>query len=105
VSRQSEELKHHREATDLAHNSFCLLCGREGMCVPAHFPVHRGMGGRWGYWGPSKWVPLCGEPGGCHDLVDGRLGIGSQKGWERWRQARKDVSSRLLLWWDRSGSA
>ena len=65
----------HIAATRLARDSACLLCGKVGTCVPAHFPRHRGSGGRFeNDWDRQHWVPLCGEPGACHDYTDGRSG-------------------------------
>lgn len=86
----------HKEASRAAAESACLLCGRTGSCVPAHFPKHTGMGGGKDKWNPELWVPLCGQPGACHDLVDGRNGIGSAKGHQKWVTARETVSARVL---------
>jgi hypothetical protein len=62
----------HREASKLAAQSTCRVCQRHG-CVPAHWPRHRGSGGRFeNDWDQEHWIPLCPE---CHSLVDGRLGV------------------------------
>jgi hypothetical protein len=73
----------------------CLLCGATGSCVPAHFPKHTGMGGSKDKWDLDRWIPLCGLPGSCHDLVDGRNGIGSKKGHAAWLKARTTLYARL----------
>ncbi len=91
------EASEHRQATEAAKTMACTLCGRKGSCVPAHFPHHRGMGGRKGYWQRKHWTPLCGEMGACHDLIDGRNGVGSQRGHERWIAARQKLRETLGL--------
>lgn len=73
-SRPKRSTPEHRAATELAHRSACLLCEKTGTCVPAHFPHHRGRRGEPDAWHPRKWVPLCGEPGSCHDFIDSRAG-------------------------------
>lgn len=61
----------------------CVLCGKEGATVAAHcndlnlFPrsfgwlVGKGIGTKAD---DFLIAYLCGDPGGCHDLVDGRAG-------------------------------
>lgn len=85
----------HAEATALAHELPCELCGSTGTCVPAHYPRHTGAGGSKTKWDREKWIPLCGMPGRCHDLVDGRNGVGSQAGHRAWLQARIALSRKL----------
>jgi hypothetical protein len=87
----------HAQASELAAALPCLLCHSEAGSVPAHFPHHRGMGGRRvGWWNPDKWVPLCRE---CHDLIDARLGIGGQTGYEAWVEARLKLADLRTRYW------
>lgn len=51
------------------------------------------MGAGHAGWTRDEWVPLCGEPGRCHDLVDGRNGIGAAEGYRAWIRARDTVSA------------
>jgi len=84
----------HREATKLAAESDCLLCGHPG-CVPAHWPRHRGMGGANAGWERTEWVPLCREH---HDLVDGRLGVSDAVEVRR-GMALLSLERRAAEWW------
>jgi hypothetical protein len=81
----------HKQASMLAATSPCAICGSVGFSVPAHFPTHRGMGGRKDFWDSDKWVPLC---GGCHELVDGRAGASTAL-WNARQQARRQLYSLL----------
>lgn len=89
-----------KAASQLAAVQPCLLCGKRGTCVPAHFPKHVGMGGSSdpAWYAPDKWVPLCGEPGACHDLVDGRLGTASPEGHNAWARAVNAVAAKKAAW-------
>lgn len=97
----------HEAAAELARNSLCLLCGRIGSCVPAHFPRHRGSGGRWRHpWHRKHWVPLCSAPhderrGSCHDWIDGRTGgqINEETCQERERERAELLARKRRLWW------
>jgi hypothetical protein len=63
----------HKEATTLARDSRCLVCGTTP-CSPCHWPRHRGSGGRFeNEWDVEHWVPLC-TP--CHSKLDARNGVG-----------------------------
>jgi hypothetical protein len=76
----------HREASKLAAQSTCRVCDRPG-CVPAHWPRHRGSGGRFeNDWDQEHWIPLCPR---CHDLVDGRLGVSKAIEHERYIAIRR----------------
>ena len=90
----------HAAATALAATSACLLCGSSGTCVPAHFPRHRGSGGRWKHpWARKRWVPACGEPGACHDMIDGRAGS-TISGGERLERIRAALLAKAhKTWW------
>lgn len=76
-SRTAQRERDHRKATALAAKCRCLNCNAPAPSVCAHFPVHRGMGGANAGWSTDEWVPLCGEPGGCHDILDRRNGASS----------------------------
>lgn len=90
----------HELATALAREQHCILCGAHGFSVPAHFPRHRGSGGRWpDPWHPSHWVPLC---GGCHDWIDGRTGGQMDDDCARRERDRHLVNVRATVnWWPR----
>lgn len=51
----------------------CVLCGREGFTVAAHCndAVFKGIGRKAADWLVAY---VCGQPGGCHDMIDGRAG-------------------------------
>lgn len=61
----------HSEATRIARQSSCLVCG-DVPCEPCHYPTHRGMGGAKAGWEPTEWVALCRRH---HDCLDGRNGV------------------------------
>jgi cytochrome c553 len=61
----------HAPASRLAATLPCCVCGVEGQSVPAHFPHHRGMGGRKDFWDSDKWVPCCMR---CHGDLDATNG-------------------------------
>jgi hypothetical protein len=61
----------HKQATALAGESSCLVCGTTP-CSPCHWPRHRGSGGRFeNEWDPENWIPACRK---CHDKMDARNG-------------------------------
>ena len=51
----------------------CVLCHREGYTVAAHCndAVFKGIGKKAPDWMIAY---VCGDPGGCHDKIDGRAG-------------------------------
>lgn len=59
---------------DAARNYPCQHCGKIGYTVAAHSnALAHGRGAS--FKTPDYMVAyLCGDPGGCHDLVDGRAG-------------------------------
>ena len=90
----------HRAATQLAHQSACLLCGSIGTCIPAHFPHHRRRRPGGAVWDRANWVPLCGQPGACHDLIDWRVGGVSDADCALRDEARECVLERARdSWW------
>jgi len=46
----------------------CLICGGSPTCY-AHWPKHRGMGGKNAGWAYNEGVPLCFR---CHERLDAR---------------------------------
>jgi len=106
TSRIRSRPKHdraHELATALASESGCLLCGKHG-CAPAHFPRHRGSGGRWpDPWHPRRWVPLCAEH---HDWIDGRTGGQMDDDCARRVRDRQLLFVRATVnWWPRWADA
>jgi hypothetical protein len=95
-SRARKQAPAHREATKLAAESDCLICGVFG-CVPAHFPRHRGLGGGHAGWDRTEYVPLC-TP--CHDLIDRRLGASAAIE-ERRIVALLRLEGKAAEWWGR----
>ena len=59
---------------DAARDYPCQWCGKVGYTVPAH--CNELALGRGAYHKTADFLVayLCGDPGGCHDLVDGRAG-------------------------------
>ena len=88
----------HDAATQLARVSACLVCGKVGSCVPAHFPRARGWRGEPHPWHPRKWIPACGEPGACYQLLDRQLGVSAPIE-ERRQEALVKLEARAPLWW------
>jgi len=89
----------HKEATALARRSACLLCGATGSAVPAHFPHHRRRRTFPDVWDVRNWVPLCGQPGACHDLIDSRAGGQMDDDCAARELAREKVLGRAREWW------
>lgn len=93
----------HVAATALARKSKCLICGERGTCVPAHWPHHRGSGGKWANeWARELWVPACGEPGACHQLIDRQLGVSEAIEKER-QKALRILEVAAPAWWEEEG--
>ena len=84
----------HKQATKLAAESHCLVCGTTPS-EPCHWPRHRGSGGRFeNDWDPSVWVPLCRKH---HDEESSRNGV-SALATEHTRITRYIVSVRGPEW-------
>jgi hypothetical protein len=92
MSEQSE----HRAASELAQRSPCLLCGKVGTCVPAHFPHHRRRRTWPAVWDRRNWLPLCDE---CHSFIDGRTGGQMDDDCTRRDEARSFVAEAARAWW------
>jgi len=82
----------HSQATALARESKCLVCGTTP-CEPCHLH-HRGMGGAKAGWSVEEIVPLCRKH---HDELDGRNGA-SFSAQEMSRITRYIVSVRARDW-------
>ena len=95
LSRKPKPDPEHAAATKLARESACLICGKVGLCVPAHWPTHRGMGGRRGFWRCRCWVPLCPT---CHDTTDARNGA-SESAHEATLLAWGILAVKAPSWW------
>lgn len=86
-------LKHTRipglaKLTARAKDYPCQCCGKLGYTVPAHSnALEHGKG--IGMKAPDYAIAyLCGDPGGCHDLVDGRAGaLGYETKRDMWNAA------------------
>ena len=84
----------HKDATLLARESPCIVCGTTPS-EPCHWPRHRGSGGRFeNEWDPQHWVPLCRK---CHDYLDSRSGV-SALATEHTRITRYIISVRGPSW-------
>ena len=90
----------HKAASRLAHESKCLLCGAKGTCVPAHFPHHRARRTFAEIWDRRNWVPLCGQPGACHDYADWRVGGSRPADCRRRDAVRALILERAKAWWE-----
>lgn len=56
---------------DRRHPGYCIVC-YSPMVVRAHWPKHRGSGGRFDDdWDPRNTIDLCPR---CHDIIDRRHG-------------------------------
>lgn len=74
------------------------LCGKHGYTVAAHSnELRHGRG--IGHKAPDfKTAYLCGDPGGCHDLVDGRAGkLTKDEKRAMWREAHERT---VALWFE-----
>lgn len=71
-SGKAQRDREHREATRIAAQEPCLVCGAPAPSMPCHHPRHRGMGSGHAGWSTSEWVPLCFP---CHEALDHRSGF------------------------------
>ena len=84
----------HKEATLLARESPCLVCGTTPS-EPCHWPRHRGSGGRFeNDWDVRNWGPGCRV---CHNRLDGRNGVSAHEQ-EQTRITRYIFNVRLREW-------
>jgi hypothetical protein len=84
----------HKQATALAAESKCLVCGTSP-CSPCHWPRHRGSGGRFdNEWDVEHWVPLCKKH---HDELDARNGVSPAQS-EQTRITRYIVKAKARDW-------
>ena len=81
---------------DAARNYPCQCCGKIGYTVPAHSNAQEH--GRGAYFKTPDYMIayLCGDPGGCHDKVDGRVpGLTLEQKRAMWNAA---YAKTVLLW-------
>lgn len=82
-----------------AHECACVLCGKQGYTVAAHSNALR-HGHGYGHKAPDYRVAyVCGDPGGCHDKIDGRAGgLTKEEKRELWALAYEKT---VALWFER----
>lgn len=85
---------------DAARNYPCAHCGKEGFTVPAHNNELAFGRGAYHKTANDLVAYLCGDPGGCHDAVDGRAhGLSIEAKREMWHRAHTVT----VAWWFRDG--
>lgn len=76
----------------------CVLCGKQGYTVAAHSNALRHGRGAFHKSPDYRVAYVCGDPGGCHDRIDGRAGaLTKQEKRDLWELAYERTIS---LWFE-----